>query len=176
MLVIGAVHSENFPSELPCISLKQEDAQTRWHFQPTWQSGRCLVSSFLNDRAEFSGLFETITRLKRTSELGVMYVCAFMLPGCEGYRIPSGASLTKRWLWALRTEHQELFDGLFTGRNPTMCCFALRFARISQESRKDVFGAAEREIVKILSENLLSKFKTTEEYKELAGELVFEAS
>ena len=39
-----------------------------------------------------------------------------------------------------------------------------------------MFGPAEREISKMLAENLLSKFKTTGEYKELAGELVLETS
>lgn len=39
-----------------------------------------------------------------------------------------------------------------------------------------MFGPAEREIAKMLGENLLSKFKATGEYDELAGEIVFEAS
>lgn len=39
-----------------------------------------------------------------------------------------------------------------------------------------MFGIAEREICKLLAENLLGKFETTDEYKELADELIFEGS
>lgn len=45
-----------------------------------------------------------------------------------------------------------------------------------QEERENVFEQAEKEISKMLAENLLGKFKATDEYKELARELVFEAS
>ena len=44
-----------------------------------------------------------------------------------------------------------------------------------QDGRSGVFHAAEREIAKMLAENLLSKFKATPEYKEVAGDLLFEA-
>ena len=43
-----------------------------------------------------------------------------------------------------------------------------------QEGRRRVFLEAEREIAKLLSENLLEKFKATDEYKEIARELFFE--
>lgn len=39
-----------------------------------------------------------------------------------------------------------------------------------------MFGPAEREISKMLSDDLLRKFTASDEYKEVAGELVFEAS
>lgn len=61
--------------------------------------------------------------------------------------------------------------------NPTLYWYAwiLRVIYI-QEERENVFEQAEKEISKMLAENLLGKFKATDEYKELAGELVFEAS
>ena len=43
-----------------------------------------------------------------------------------------------------------------------------------QEARSEIFLEAEREIAKMLAENLLGKFKAAEEYKEIAGELLFE--
>lgn len=49
-------------------------------------------------------------------------------------------------------------------------------SRDSQDDRENIFLAAEREIAKMLAENLLNKFKTTPEYKELAGDMVFETA
>ncbi|CAM9757068.1 unnamed protein product [Ectocarpus fasciculatus] len=46
---------------------------------------------------------------------------------------------------------------------------------LSTESREHIFLRAEKEISKMLAENLLSKFKATDEYKEVADELIFEA-
>ena len=45
-----------------------------------------------------------------------------------------------------------------------------------QECRESVFLPAQKEIFKILEANLFGKFKATEEYREFADELVFEAS
>ena len=44
-----------------------------------------------------------------------------------------------------------------------------------QEGRSGVFLQAKREISKMLAENLLNKFKATAGYKEVAGDLLFEA-
>ena len=49
-------------------------------------------------------------------------------------------------------------------------------SRDSQDDRENIFLAAEREIAKMLAENLLNKFRTTPEYKELAGDMVFETA
>ena len=45
-----------------------------------------------------------------------------------------------------------------------------------QEGRDGIFLEAQREIAKMLAENLLSKFEATTDYKEVAGELLFEAN
>lgn len=44
-----------------------------------------------------------------------------------------------------------------------------------QDERENVFQLAEREMSKMLAENLLNRFKATEEYVEIARDLVFEA-
>ncbi|CAM9285187.1 unnamed protein product [Ectocarpus sp. 12 AP-2014] len=50
-------------------------------------------------------------------------------------------------------------------------CERSAYALLSQEGRADVFLPAEKEISKMLAENLLDKFKTTDEYKELVGDI-----
>lgn len=47
---------------------------------------------------------------------------------------------------------------------------------IFQEGRENIFLVAEREIAKMLAENLLDKFMATAQYHELVGDMVFDAS
>lgn len=49
-------------------------------------------------------------------------------------------------------------------------------SRLPQESRKNVFNLAEKEITKMLGDNLLDKFKATPDYKEIVGDVVLVAS
>ncbi|CAM9727516.1 unnamed protein product [Ectocarpus fasciculatus] len=51
-----------------------------------------------------------------------------------------------------------------------------RKALCSEVGRENIFLPAEKEISKMLAENLLSNFKATAEYKEIAAELLFEAN
>eukprot|EP00752_Nemacystus_decipiens_P013004 g11505.t1 len=53
-------------------------------------------------------------------------------------------------------------------------CQRPAYISLSVNGRSNIFLAAEKEIAKMLAENLLSKFKITPEYKELAGDMVFE--
>lgn len=50
----------------------------------------------------------------------------------------------------------------------------LRPSHVLQDGRTNIFFRAEKEIAKMLAENLLENFKATSEYKELAGDMVFE--
>lgn len=52
------------------------------------------------------------------------------------------------------------------------CAHFLHF--LSQDDREKIFLMAEREIAKMLAENLLNKFKFTKEYKEVVGDTFFE--
>ena len=50
------------------------------------------------------------------------------------------------------------------------------YSHEKKEDRMLVFLHAEKEIAKMLADNLLVKFKATDEYKEVAGELMSEAA
>lgn len=47
---------------------------------------------------------------------------------------------------------------------------------ISQESLEAIFRPAEKEVAKMLAENLLNKFKATAAYKEIIGAMELEAN
>eukprot|EP00752_Nemacystus_decipiens_P005641 g5104.t1 len=48
------------------------------------------------------------------------------------------------------------------------------YASLDVDGRKNIFSAAEKEITKMLADNLLEKFKATAECKEIAGDMIFE--
>eukprot|EP00752_Nemacystus_decipiens_P013003 g11504.t1 len=54
-------------------------------------------------------------------------------------------------------------------------CERSTYISLGVDDRKSIFCAAEKEIARMLAENLLNKFKITPEYKGLAGVTVFEA-
>lgn len=44
-----------------------------------------------------------------------------------------------------------------------------------QDGRENVFLLAEKEVASMLADNLLYRFKVTEEYKDVVGDLLFDA-
>lgn len=50
----------------------------------------------------------------------------------------------------------------------------LRYLLLHQVAREDIFQLAEKEITKILADNLLSRFKATAEYNEISADILFE--
>lgn len=69
---------------------------------------------------------------------------------------------------------QQKLKGSRDGRKAFQPTTPRLFVPLRQEGRSRVFHEAEREIAKMLAENLLRKFKATVEYKEVAGDLLFE--
>ncbi|CAN0409712.1 unnamed protein product, partial [Ectocarpus sp. 12 AP-2014] len=50
------------------------------------------------------------------------------------------------------------------------------YASLGTESRMEIFSLAEKEVAMMLADNLLLKFKASDEYKEIAGDLLFGAN